>query len=64
MSSTMTLKFQAHDIKNRGRALTYDDVLLVPEKSEVLSRKDPDLSTQLTKQKPLSCLLLALIWIL
>ncbi len=47
----MNLQFKALDIKNRGRALTYDDVLLVPEKSEVLSRKDPDLTTQLTKTK-------------
>lgn len=47
----MNLRFKAPDIKNRGRALTYDDVLLVPEKSEVLSRKDPDLTSQLTKTK-------------
>ncbi len=30
-------------------ALTYDDVLLVPQKSELKSRKDTDVSTKLTK---------------
>jgi IMP dehydrogenase len=31
------------------QALSYDDVLLVPQKSSVISRRDVDLSTQLTK---------------
>lgn len=44
------LMFQWNDIQNRGRALTYDDVLLVPNKSDIRSRKDPGLSTQLTKK--------------
>lgn len=52
----MDLIFNHTGITKRGRALTYDDVLIVPQKSEVRSRKDPDLSTQLTKniriQKP------------
>lgn len=45
----MELIFNHKSITQRGRALTYDDVLIVPQKSEVRSRKDPDLSTQLTK---------------
>lgn len=52
----MELIFNHTGILKRGRALTYDDVLIVPQKSEVRSRKDPDLSTQLTRkiriQKP------------
>lgn len=46
----MDLIFNRHGIVKRGRALTYDDVLLVPQKSDVRSRKHPDLSTQLTKK--------------
>lgn len=30
--------------------LTFDDVLVVPKKSEIKSRKDPDLSSQITKK--------------
>ncbi|OFZ18145.1 MAG: guanosine monophosphate reductase [Bdellovibrionales bacterium RBG_16_40_8] len=41
--------FNWKNIKNRGHALTYDDVLLVPQKSEVRSRKEPELTTRLTK---------------
>lgn len=44
--------FKASEIKNRNKALTFSDVFLVPKKSEMTSRKDPELSTQLTvKQK-------------
>jgi IMP dehydrogenase len=46
----MNLMFNWQDIKNRGRALTYDDVLIVPQKSDVRSRREPDLSTRLTKK--------------
>lgn len=46
----MELMFNWKQIKNRGRALTYDDVLIVPMKSDVRSRRDPDLSTRLTKK--------------
>lgn len=45
----MNLMFDRNEIKGRGRALTYDDVLIVPAKSEMRSRRDPDLSTRLTK---------------
>jgi IMP dehydrogenase len=44
------LIFNWQDVKNRGRGLTFDDVLIVPAKSDVRSRRDPSLSTQLTKK--------------
>lgn len=47
----MELFFNWKDIKNKGRGLTFDDVLIVPAKSDVRSRKDPSLGTQLTKNK-------------
>lgn len=46
----MQLIFDWKDIKNRTRGLTFDDVLMVPAKSEVRSRKDPFLTTRLTKK--------------
>lgn len=46
----MDLTFNASGITSRGRGLTYDDVLIVPSKSAVRSRKDPNLSTRLTKK--------------
>lgn len=46
----MNLMFSWKDIKNRGRALTYDDVLIVPKKSDVRSRREPDLTSRLTKK--------------
>ncbi|MFZ4403308.1 MAG: guanosine monophosphate reductase [Pseudobdellovibrionaceae bacterium] len=45
----MSLLFQHHEIKTRGRGLTFDDVLIVPAKSDVRSRKDPSLRSPLTK---------------
>ncbi len=47
----MSVFFNWKDIKNRSRGLTFDDVLLVPAKSEIRSRKDPQLETRLTKTK-------------
>jgi IMP dehydrogenase len=44
------LIFSWKDIKNRGRGLTFDDVLIVPSRSDVRSRRDPKLETQLTKK--------------
>lgn len=41
--------FNWKQVKNRGRGLTFDDVLLIPSKSEVRSRRDPSLKSQLTK---------------
>jgi IMP dehydrogenase len=46
----MTLTFNWLDVKNRSRALTFDDVLLVPQKSDMRSRREPDLSGRLTKK--------------
>lgn len=43
------LMFNWKDIKNRGRGLTFDDVLIVPARSDVRSRRDPSLTTRLTK---------------
>lgn len=43
--------FKSLEIKNRSRALTFSDVLLVPTKSEMRSRTEPDLCTQLTKKQ-------------
>lgn len=45
----MTLMFNWKDVKNRGRALTFDDVLIVPQKSDIRSRRDPKLTSKLTK---------------
>jgi IMP dehydrogenase len=47
----MNLIFEWQDIKARGRGLTFDDVLIVPAKSEVRSRRDPQLTAKLTKRK-------------
>lgn len=46
----MNLLFDWKDIKNRGRGLTFDDVLLTPKRSEVRSRRDPQLTTKLTRK--------------
>lgn len=43
-------KFDYLQIKNRGRGLTFDDVLIMPCKSEVRSRRDPSLRSRLTKK--------------
>ena len=45
----MDLIFNREGLTKRGRALTYDDVLLVPQKSDVRSRRSPDISSRLTK---------------
>jgi len=45
----MALRFSWTDIPERSRGLTFDDLLLVPKLSQVRSRKDPDLSTKLTR---------------
>jgi IMP dehydrogenase len=45
----MNLQFNWENIKSRGRGLTFDDVLVVPAKSDVRSRRDPSLQTLLTK---------------
>ena len=45
----MDLTFNAAGILDRGRGLTFDDVLLVPRYSEISSRKNPVLTTSVTK---------------
>jgi IMP dehydrogenase len=44
------LIFAAKDLINRDRGLTFDDVLIVPNHSEISSRKTPSLETKLTKK--------------
>ncbi len=39
--------------KNIGKGLTYDDVLLIPQKSSIASRKEVDTQTFITKNIPL-----------
>jgi IMP dehydrogenase len=46
----MTLMFNWKDIKNRGKGLTFDDVLIVPGRSDIRSRRDPQLTSKLTKK--------------
>lgn len=41
--------FNWKEIKQRGKALTFDDVLIVPARSDVRSRRDPQLTSKLTK---------------
>lgn len=50
MDRNFQLNFPWTEIKNRGRGLTFDDVLLTPKKSEVRSRRDPSLKTNITKK--------------
>jgi len=44
------LIFDWKDIRNRGRGLTFDDVLIVPSRSDVRSRRDPVLTSKLTRE--------------
>jgi IMP dehydrogenase len=46
----MSYQFSWREIMERRRGLTFDDVLLVPQLSQVRSRRDPDLSSRLTKK--------------
>ena len=46
-----SLTFDHSGLTERGKGFTYDDVLIVPAKSEMRSRRDPELSTQLTKNR-------------
>lgn len=47
----MSLMFNWQNIKNRNHGLTFDDVLIMPKKSELRSRRDPSLKSKLTKTK-------------
>ncbi len=44
----MSLFFRWNEFASRSRGLTFDDVLLVPKKSEIKSRLEPDVSAALT----------------
>lgn len=46
----MTLMFNWKDIKSRGKGLTFDDVLIIPARSDIRSRRDPQLTSKLTKK--------------
>jgi IMP dehydrogenase len=46
----MSWRFRWKDIPERSRGLTFDDLLIVPNKSSVRSRRTPDLTTQLTRK--------------
>ncbi len=45
----MNLMFNWTEIKNRGKGLTFDDVLIIPARSDVRSRRDPQLTSKLTR---------------
>lgn len=45
----MDLMFKASGILERGKGLTFDDVLLVPRYSEISSRRIPSLKSQITR---------------
>ncbi len=45
----MNLLFSREEICSRKNGLTFDDVLIVPSHSEVKSRRDPHLTSKLTK---------------
>ena len=47
----MALLFNWKNIKERDHGLTFDDVLIIPSKSEIRSRRDPSLKSRLTKTK-------------
>ncbi|KYG64112.1 guanosine monophosphate reductase [Bdellovibrio bacteriovorus] len=42
--------FNWKDIKSRGKGLTFDDVLIIPARSDIRSRRDPQLTSKLTKK--------------
>jgi len=46
----MSWRFRWKDIPERSRGLTFDDLLIVPNKSSVRSRRTPDLTTHITKK--------------
>lgn len=46
-----SLTFDHTGLFQRGRGFTFDDVLLVPKKSEMRSRRDPELKAKLTKNR-------------
>src|SRR5579884_1739568 len=49
----MGIRFHCRELLQREHGLTFDDVLIVPAKSEVRSRRSPLLDSKLTKTKSL-----------
>ena len=47
----MAIRFSWKDIPHRDRGLTFDDVLITPARSDVRSRRDPALTSQITKSR-------------
>ncbi|WP_413578647.1 guanosine monophosphate reductase [Bdellovibrio sp. HCB290] len=45
----MNLMFNWQEVKKRGKGLTFDDVLIIPARSDVRSRRDPKLTTKVTR---------------
>lgn len=45
-----SLLFNWREISERGHGLTFDDVLIMPKRSDVRSRRDPSLRSQLTRK--------------
>lgn len=43
------LTFNRQGLSQRGKGLTFNDILIIPSKSEMRSRRDPDLKSSLTK---------------
>ncbi len=50
----MSLIFNADQITERNKGLTYNDVLLMPRHCEITSRKTPELKSRLTKNKSIN----------
>jgi IMP dehydrogenase len=50
----MDLIFNFEGLLTRGKGFTYDDVLIVPSRSDMRSRRDPDLTSQLTRTKTMA----------
>ncbi|MEQ1876638.1 MAG: IMP dehydrogenase [Bdellovibrionia bacterium] len=46
----MGYQFSWKEIPERNRGLTFDDVLLIPQLSQVRSRRDPELSSRITRR--------------
>ena len=50
----MQLTFDKSGLIARGKGYTFNDVLLVPNKSDMRSRRDPDLTSKLFKDQDIS----------
>jgi IMP dehydrogenase/GMP reductase len=50
----MDLTFQKAGLVSRGKGYTFNDVLLVPNKSDMRSRRDPDLTSNLFKDQKIA----------